>query len=113
MAIIPLNDLGSWTVGQLYPAWELALTRDTRTMDLTGVTAGQLSMIIYTAAKVVAGNSPGMGTFTINNAKPAVVVYTQSSGDMATAGTFYLKVKVNFNGSTPDYSDYIKLAINQ
>lgn len=109
---IPVNDLGQWTVGQLSPVWELPLARDSRIMDLTGVTTGQLSLIIYTSAKVVASNSPGAGTFTINNVKPGVVTYSQVAADMATAGTFYLRVKINFNGTTPDFSDYIRIIIN-
>lgn len=107
---IPVNDLGNWTVGQLSPVWELPLARDSRVMDLTGVTTGQLSLIIYNANKVQTGT--GAGTFAINNAKPGVVTYTQASADMASAGTYYLRVKVNFNGSTPDYSDFVKLVIN-
>ncbi len=115
----PVNDLGSWTVGQLSPAWEFPLTRTdangnvTRTMDLTGVTAGQLSLIIYNSAKTqIIGT--GQGTFAINNIKPGVVTYTQKTGtsDIATAGTFYFRVEVNFNGNAPDYSDYVHIQVN-
>ena len=106
-----INDLGQWTVGQLSPNWEFILARDNRLFDLTGVTVGQLSLIIYTSAKVVASNSPGAGTFTINNVKPGVVTYTQAAADMV-VGTAYVRVKVNFNGTTPDFSDYIKIVIN-
>ncbi len=117
MATIPVNNLGTWTVGQTYPNWELPMVRTdangnvSRVMDLTGVTTGQLSLIIYNSAKAVASNSPGAGTFTINNAKPGTVTYAQSSADMATAGTYYLRVRINFNNATPDYSDYIQLVV--
>lgn len=108
--MIAVNDLGQWAIGQLSPVWELILARDNRLFDLTGVTVGQLSLIIYNANKVQTGT--GAGSFVINNVKPAVVTYTQASADMASAGTFYLRVKVNFNGTTPDFSDYIKLQVN-
>lgn len=113
----PVNNLGNWTVGQLSPNWELPLVRTdangqfSRTMDLTGVTTGQLSMILYTSAKAVASNSPGTGTFTITNVKPGVVTYAQSSADMV-ATVAYCRVKINFNGSSPDYSDLIAITIN-
>lgn len=107
---IPVNDLGQWAVGQLSPVWELPLARDNRVMDLTGVTTGQLSLIIYNSNHVQTGT--GAGSFAINNAKPGVVTYTQATGDMANAGTFYYRVKVNFNGTTPDFSDYVHIQIN-
>lgn len=116
MATIPINNLGSWAVGQLYPNWELPLVRTdalgniTRTMDLTGVSAGQLSLIIYNSSKAQVGT--GAGTFTINNAKPGTVTYAQASADMATSGTYYLRVKINFNGATPDFSDYIQMVVS-
>jgi hypothetical protein len=107
---IPTNDLGQWAVGQLAPNWEMNLARDSRVFDLTGVTVNQLSLIIYNSGKVQTGT--GAGSFTINNVKPAVVTYAQASADMASAGTFYFRVKVNFNGISPDFSDYIKIVIN-
>jgi hypothetical protein len=98
-----------WRVGQLSPTWTINMIRDNNTeMDLTGVTAGQLSLIIYTSAKVVASNSPGVGTFAITQAKPGIVTYTLNAADVpATAGQYYFRVEVNFNGTTPDYSDLI------
>ncbi len=108
--MFPVNDLGQWAVGQLSPSWELPLVRDNRVMDLTGVTTGQLSLIIYNASKVQTGT--GAGSFTIKNVKPGVVVYAPASADMASAGTFYYRVKINFNGTTPDFSDYIHMQIN-
>ena len=107
---LPVNDLGQWAVGQLSPTWELVMMRDSRLFDLTGVSTNQLSLIIYNSNKVQTGT--GAGSFAINNIKPAVVTYSQATADMANAGTYYLRVKVNFNGTTPDFSDYIKIQIN-
>ena len=84
--------------------------RDTRPMDLTGVITGQLSLIIYSNGKVQTGT--GVGSFVINNVKPGVVTYAQAATDMASPGTFYYRVKINFSGTTPDFSDYIKIVIN-
>jgi len=110
--MVAINDLGQWTVGQLYPNWEMPLVRDTRTMDLTGIANNQLSLVIYSSAKVQIGT--GAGTFAINPAgiKPGVVTYTQVAADMATTGTFYYRVKINFGVMSPDFSDYIKIVIN-
>lgn len=102
-----------WTVGQLSPTWTIPMVRDgTSEMDLTGVTTGQLSLIIYTSAKVVAANSPGVGTFTISQVKPGIVTYAPASADVpSSAGQYFVRVKVNFNGTTPDFSDYISWVI--
>jgi hypothetical protein len=114
--MLPVNDLGSWTVGQLSPNWEMPLIRtdplgnpSSRVMDLTNVSTSQLSLILYNAAKIQTGT--GAGTFTINNVKPGVVTYAQATADMANAGTLYLRVKVNYNGNSPDFSDYIRIVI--
>lgn len=112
----PVNNLGNWTVGQTYPNWELSLARTdangqvSRTMDLTGVTTGQLSLILYTSAKAVASNSPGVGTFTITQAKPGIVTYAQATADMV-ATVAFVRVKINFNSTTPDFSDLIAINI--
>lgn len=112
----PVNTLGAWTVGQLAPTWELSLARTdangnpSRIMDLTGVTTNQLSMILYTAGKAVATNSPGTGVFTITDVKPGIVTYAQASGDMVTTVAF-VRVKINFNGTNPDLSDLIAIVI--
>ena len=118
-ATTPVNDLGNWTVGQLLPAWEFPLTRTdangnvTRAMDLTGVTTGQLSLIIYNSTKTQQIGT-GQGAFVISNSKPGVVTYTQKTGssDIATAGTLYFRVEVNFNGTSPDYSDYVHIQVS-
>ncbi len=112
----PVNNLGNWTVGQTSPSFELPLTRTdangtiSRVMDLTGVTTNQLSLILYTSAKTVATNSPGTGVFTISNVKPGVVTYAQTVADMV-AGVSYLRVKINFSSSSPDFSDLISINI--
>jgi hypothetical protein len=78
-------------------------------MDLTGVTINQLSLIIYNSSKVPIGT--GMGTFTVISTSPGTVTYAPASADVLTSGSYYLRVKVNFNNTSPDYSDYIPWTI--
>lgn len=104
----PVNDLGTWTVGQLLPNWEFLLGRDNRLFDLTGVATNQLSLLLYNISKVSIGT--GGGSFVINNFVPAVVTYTQITADM-TVQLAYIKIKVNFGGTAPDYSDFIKIIV--
>lgn len=105
--------ISPWRVGQLSPTWTISMIRDNNTeMDLTGVLTSQLSLIIYTSAKVVASNSPGVGTFAITQAKPGIVTYAPASADIpATGGQYYVRVEINFNGTSPDFSDYIPWVI--
>ena len=103
--------ISPWAVGQLSPIWTIVLARDSKPMDLTGVTIGQLSLLIYNASHVQTGT--GAGTFAIVDAYPAIVTYQLVSADVpVTAGTYFVRVKVNFNGTTPDMSDYINWSIS-
>lgn len=106
--------ISPWAKGQLSPTWTIPMTRDNgNVMDLTGVTANQLSLVIYTlSGGTYTQSGTGAGTFTILSAKPGVVRYAPASADVATAGTFYVRVVVNFNGTAPDPSDYILWIIN-
>jgi hypothetical protein len=79
-------------------------------MNLTGVTVGQLSLVIYSASYVEIGT--GAGTFTILSANPGWVRYALDPADPATAGTFYVRFVVDFNGTSPDMSDYMQWIIN-
>lgn len=100
-----------WRVGQLSPVWTINMVRDNNTiMDLTGVTTGQLSLIIYNASRVITGT--GAGTFTITSAQPGIVTYQLVSGDVpTTAGQYWIRVGINFNSTAEDYSDYISWII--
>lgn len=105
MAISP------WRVGQLSPTWTINMIRDDNTiMNLTGVTTGQLSLIIYNSSKVVTGT--GAGTFTITSTLPGIVKYQLASADVpSTLGQYYCRVGINFNGTAQDYSDYLSWII--
>ena len=103
--------ISPWAVGQLSPTWTLPCTRDDNTtMVLTGVTTGQLSLVIYNSNHVLIGT--GAGTFTILSASAGWVNYALAPADVTTAGTFYVRVVVDFNGTSPDMSDYIRWEID-
>lgn len=99
--------ISPWRVGQLSPLWTINMIRDDNTiMNLTGVTTGQLSLIIYNASHVVTGT--GAGTFAITSVLPGIVTYQLVSADVpVTAGQYFCRVGINFNGTQPDYSDYV------
>lgn len=103
--------ISPWAVGQLSPIWTIVMMRDSKPMDLTGVTTGQLSLLIYNSSHTKTGT--GAGTFTIVDTNPGVVTYQLVSADVpATAGQYYVRVEVNFNGTSPDMSDYISWVVN-
>lgn len=102
-----MSGISPWRVGQLSPIWTIPMIRDNSTiMDLTGVTTGQLSLIIYNSSKVVTGT--GAGTFLIKQSVPGIVTYQLVSGDVpVAAGINYVRVEINFNSTSPDFSDWI------
>lgn len=102
-----MSGISPWRVGQLSPIWTINMIRDNNTiMDITGVNTGQLILVIYSTAKVVTGT--GAGTFAIVQAKPGIVTYQVASADVpSTAGQYYVRIEVNFNGTSPDFSDYL------
>lgn len=106
-----MSGISPWRVGQLSPTWTIPMIRDNNViMDLTGVSVGQLSLIIYNGSKVVTGT--GAGTFTITQVKPGIVTYAPVSADIpVTAAQYYVRVEINFNGTSPDFSDYISWII--
>lgn len=103
--------ISPWRVGQLSPLWTLNLVRDNNTlMNLTSVTTGQLSLVIYNSSKVITGT--GAGTFAITSTSPGIVTYQLASADVpVTAGQYYVRIGINFSGALPDYSDYLSWVI--
>lgn len=103
--------ISPWAVGQQSPTWTILCQRDNNTtMNLTGVTTGQLSLVIYNASYVQIGT--GAGSFTTLNASTGLINYAPVAADSATAGMYYVRVVVDFNGTSPDMSDYIQWVIN-
>ena len=101
-----------WAMGQLSPSWLISIdTDDNKPLDLTNVTTGQLGFLIYNSSRVQI--STGGGTFSIKNAAQGLVGYALGTNDVPTiAGTYYVRVKVNFGGATPFFTDYIKWVIS-
>jgi len=97
-----------WAVGQLEPFWTVQIIQDNnQPLPLTGVTTNQLSFIIYNAS--YAQIATGTGLWSIVNAADGIVQYAFATNDVPTVpGTYYVRIKVNFNGSQPFMTDYIK-----
>jgi hypothetical protein len=100
-----------WAVGQLEPFWTVQIIQDNGVpLNLAGVTTAQLSFIVYNAnqAQIATGN----GGWSIINAADGIVQYAFATNDVPTTpGTYYVRIKVNFNNSQPFMTDYIKWVI--
>lgn len=101
-----------WAKGQRSPTWTIPMTRDGgKVMNLTGVTTGQLSLVIYTASPLTQ-IATGGGQFTILSADPGIVQYAPATTDSSTTGNLLVRVVVDFNSTDPDPSDYIQWTVN-
>lgn len=109
--------ISPWAKGQTSPTWTIICERDNdEPMILTGVLTSQLSLAIYSSN--YAPVATGGGSFTIISVgdlaskTPAVVNYAPVAADSATTGTFYVRIIVDYNGTSPDMSDYIRWEID-
>lgn len=106
-----MSGISPWAKGQTSPTWTIPMVRDNGvTMNLTGVTAGELSLAIYTASPL-AQIGTGGGTFAILSADPGIVQYAPVIADSQTTGNLYVRVVVNFNGTNEDMSDYLSWVV--
>lgn len=110
LGVIGNNGVSPWAKGQMFPLATFALNQGVdKFLDLTGVAANQVSLIIYNSSFVQTGT--GAGSFSIlqtsDPATKGLVQYAWTSADSAALGQQYLRVKVNFSGSTPYFSDWI------
>lgn len=106
-----------WVLGQTSPTWTILCQRDGKVFDLTGQIAGNISLLLYknVATSVVNGQVSYTkvatlgGTVTILSANPAILTYAPISADTISLvpGQYWVRVEVNFNGTNPDYSDYL------
>ncbi len=104
-----------WPVGQLTPM-TIPLTQESKIVDLTNENIGHLSVLIYS----VTTNGPttiytllrtSTGPISIVQNKPAIIQWSPSSLDVASAGNFAFRVEVNWGGITPQLFDYIPWVI--
>jgi hypothetical protein len=100
-----------WALGQLYPSWTIRAVQDNgQPLNLTGVTTGELSFLVYNAN--YAEIATGSGAFSVINAADGIVTYTFASGDVPTTpGTYYVRIKIIFNNTSPFFTDYVKWVI--
>lgn len=104
--------INPWPVGQLDPI-TIPLTQESKTVDLTGLAANQLSVILYSTSTVNGVKTYTLigasnGTISIVQYKPGIIGWTPASGDVAAAGTFAFRVKIN---TIPHFFDYIDWTI--
>lgn len=75
-------------------------------MVITGVTTAQITLLVYNASYVLIGT--GIGVVAIIDADPAIITYALNIADLPTTpGQYWVRFKVNFNNTTPDFSDRI------
>ena len=105
--------ISPWRVGQVTPTWTFEITTDSGSpLNLTGVTAGQCSLLLYNAA--FASVATGGGTFTLPTPLTSgLLTYAPIAADTSglAAGQYYVRVEVNFSGTSPFYSDFVSLVI--
>lgn len=82
-----------WYAGQTYPSWDIPLTVDGGTEDLTGVTIGNFSVIFRSLSGV---DYTGTGTVTLKTANPAEIYYKPSVADVTNSNTAF--AAGGFNG---------------
>ncbi len=109
--------ISPWPVGQLSPI-SIPLSQESKIVDLTSVLNSQVSVKIYSVAQssssgalvyTLVGTSTGVCVIT--QAKPGIIQWSPASADVAAAGTFALRVVVNFGGTTPQIFDYLPWTI--
>lgn len=105
--------ISPWVKGQVTPTWTFEITLDNGApLNLTGVTSGQCSLLIYNAA--FASVATGGGSFAVlTPAISGLLTYTPLAADTSglTAGQYYVRVEVNFNSNAPFFSDFVSLTI--
>lgn len=98
---MPLNP---WKTTQQAPLWTITLNTDSGADNITGLVAGNFSMIFkQTSQGANQGvETTGTGTFAIVTANPAVITYQVSVTDVTNAGTYAVTVWATFsNGPKP------------
>lgn len=90
-----------WYTTQTYPALTIPLYVETVPDNIASLGSGQFSMIMRPNS---GSDIPGTGTFNVVANNPAVVTYTFSTADVASAFTGELIVKATFpNGGIAVY----------
>lgn len=113
--------ISPWVAGQTSYTWTALLQRDGKVFDLTGQSAGNISVLFYNnvATAIINGQvsytkiGTGAGTITIVSYKPGIINYAPVSADTASLvpGQYWIRFEVLLNGTNPDYSDYIGLFV--
>ncbi|HET9919368.1 MAG TPA: hypothetical protein VFQ30_05975 [Ktedonobacteraceae bacterium] len=102
---MPINP---WPVGQLSPI-TITLTQESLVVDLSSAATNQISVLLYhqNSDGSYAQTGTGAGVVTILQNKPGKIQYAPAASDVATAGNYAFRIKINWAGTTPQLFDYI------
>lgn len=97
-----------WHVGDTYPTWEIPLNTDAGPDNLTGVSAGNISLYFRNTTTNPPTDTIGTGTLTINSSNPAEIYYKPSTTDVTAPFTGQIVIKIQFgpSHSTADEAVY-------
>jgi hypothetical protein len=102
--------ISSWPLGDTLPVWKISLVPDSGAFDVTGLSAGNFSMILHNRDTGV--ETAGAGTFSSVTAAvitngvvvtPAYVQYTLGAADVATASTNSIYIVITSSGKTQTF----------
>ena len=102
-------------IGATSPLWEIELTRDGGTFDLTNQQASWITLNFYSNVQTTPGSytflSTGTGTVTILSERPGIIQYKREATDTntLTPGQYWIRAIVKMNGTDPDPGDYMPL----
>jgi len=110
-----------WAPGQTSPSLTILCTRRGNVFDLTNQAANNISILLYNNVQTANINGQlaytqigtSAGSITIISSIPGIIQWAPAQADTGSLlpGQYWFRVKVNMNGTKPDYSGYLPLFI--
>lgn len=85
-----------WYVLDTFPGWSIPLATDNNVEDLTGINTNDITLIFRNTSVRPSVDTVGTGTFTITNAKPAILFYKPSAADVASPFSGVIIIRILF-----------------
>lgn len=86
-----------WYTGQTAPIWDIPLALDNNLQeDLTGVSAGNFTLIFRNTNRTPPIDIVGTGTLTIKSINPGELLYKPSAADVANPFSGEIVITANF-----------------